>query len=69
MLEISTKKKKKCDSVNKIQDIRKEQKLNSLTISIKMNEKRQSGERRGKTRLGSDITMIQLKNPVTETQK
>ena len=35
---------------------------------IKINEKRKSGERRGNPRLASDIKMIQLKNPMTETQ-
>ena len=66
--EIVKSNKKKCDSVNTIQDIRKEQKVNSFTKSIKINEKRKSGERKGKPRLDSDITMIQLKKPVTETQ-
>ena len=33
-----------------------------------MNENRKSGERRGEPRLASDITMIQLKNSLTETQ-
>ena len=35
MLEIKKSKKKKCDSVNIIQNISKEQKLNSFTKSIK----------------------------------
>ena len=69
VLAISKSKKNKCDLVNKIQGIRKEQKLNSLTKSIKINKKRNSGDRRGKNRLSSDIKMIQLKKPVTETQK
>ena len=68
MLEISKAKKKKCDSMNIIQDISKEQKVNSFTKSIKIIEKIKSGKRRGKPRLASDITMIQLKKPVTETQ-
>ena len=54
--------------MNTIQDIRKEQKVISLTKSIKINEKRKSGERIGKLGLASDITMIQLKNTTTETQ-
>ena len=44
-----------------MQDIRKKQKVNSLTKSIKINEKRNSGDQRGKPGLASDITMIQLK--------
>ena len=36
---------------------------------MKINENRKSGKRRENTGLDSDITMIQLKNPVTETQK
>ena len=46
MLEIAKAKKKKFDSVNTMQDIRKEQKLNSFTKSIKINEKERvaSGE-------------------------
>ena len=51
-----------------MQDIRKEQRVNSLTKSIKINEKRKNGERRGNPGLASDITMIELKNSATETQ-
>ena len=61
VLKIATAKKNKCDSVNKMQDIRKKQKVNSLTKSIKINENRNSGNQRGKPGLASDITMIQLK--------
>ena len=68
MLEIEKSKKKKCDSLNKMHYIKREQKVNSFTKSIKINEKK-SGEQRVKPRLASDITMIQLKNPVKETQK
>ena len=68
MLDIAKAKKKKCDWVKTMQNIKKEQKVNSLTKSIKINEKRKSGKRIGKPRLASDITMIQLKNPVTKTQ-
>ena len=35
---------------------------------MKINENRKSIKRKGKPMLASDITMIQLKNPVTETQ-
>ena len=63
MLEIANTKKNKCDSVNAMQDIRKKQKLNSLTKSIKINKKIKSGEQRVNPRLASDIEMIQLENP------
>ena len=43
MLEISKAKKKIFDSVNTMQDIRKEQKLNSFTKLIKINEKIKNG--------------------------
>ena len=45
MLEIAKAKKKKFDSVNTMQDIRKEQKLNSFTKSIKINEKERVASR------------------------
>ena len=63
MLEIAKAKKKKCDSVNTMQDIRKEQKLNSFIKLIKLNEKINSGDQIGKPRLASDIKTIQLKSP------
>ena len=65
MLEVAKEKKNKYDSVNTMQYIRKEQKLNSFIKSIKINEKINSGERRGNNHLASDITMIQLKKTVT----
>ena len=46
MLEISKAKKKRCDSVNTMQDIRKEQKVNPLTKKIIINDKRKSGKQR-----------------------
>ena len=52
-----------------MQDIRKDQKVNSLTKSMKIIENRKCVERRGNPRLASDIKVIQLKNPVTKTQK
>ena len=68
MLKITEEKKKKYDSLNTMQDIMKEQKVNSLTKSVKINEKRKIGEQRGKPRLDSYIKMIQLKKPVTKIQ-
>ena len=55
MLEIAKAKRKKCDPVNTIQDIMKEQKVNPFTKSIEINEKRESGERRVKPRLDINI--------------
>ena len=54
--------------MNTIQYIRKEQKVNSFAKSIEINGNRKSGNLRGKPRLASDITMMQLKNLMTETQ-
>ena len=51
-----------------MQDIRNEQKVNSFTKSMKINENIKSGKWRGKPGLAIDITMIQLENPVNETQ-
>ena len=55
MLEISKAKKNKCDSVNTMQDISKEQKVNPFTKSIEINEKIESGERRVNPRLDINI--------------
>ena len=60
MLAIATEKKKKYDSVNAMQDIRKERKLNSLTKYYKINKEININEWRGKPGLSSDITMIKL---------
>ena len=69
MLEITKSNSKKCDSVNTMKDIRDEQKVNSSTKLIKINEKINIGKRRWKPRLASDITMLQLNNPMTDSQK
>ncbi len=68
MLIIAKAKKRKLDSVSTMETIRQEQKLESLTKSMEKNELRKSGERRGKPRLASDITMVDLIKPTSETQ-
>ena len=66
MLDTAKKKKKKCDSIQTMNRIRKEQKIESLTKSIERNEKQKSGERRGRARQASDVDMVELRKPVSE---
>ena len=66
---LDTAKKKKCDSIQTMNRIRKEQKIESLTKSIERNDKRKSGERRGRARRASDVDMVELRKPVSETQQ
>ena len=68
MLEIARSKRRKLDSVNTMEKIRQEQKIESLTKSMQKNEQRKSGERRGKPRLATDIAMVDLTKPTSETQ-
>ena len=69
MLDTAKRKKKKCDSIQTMNRIRKEQKVESLTKAIERNEKRKSGERRGRPRRASDVDMVELRKPVSETQE
>jgi len=69
MLVIAKAKKRKFDSVNTMEKIRQEQKIESLlTKSMQKNEQRKRGERRGKPRLATDIAMVDLTKPTSETQ-
>ena len=69
MLVTAKKKKKQCDSIQTMNRIRKEKKIESLTKSIERNEKRNSGERRGRASRASDVEMVELRKPVSETQE
>ncbi len=69
MLIIAKKKKKNCDTIQTMSAIRKEQKIESLTNAIERNERRKSGERRGRARRATDVRMVDLKKPVSETQE
>ena len=69
VLVTAKKRKKQCDSIQTMNRIRKEQKIESLTKSIERNEKRKSGERRGQARRASDVDMVELRKPVSETQQ
>ena len=69
MLVIAKAKKRKFDSVNTMEKIQQEQKIESLlTKSMQKNEQRKRGERRGKPRLATDIAMVDLTKPTSETQ-
>jgi len=68
MLDIARSKRRKLDSVNTMEKIRQQQKIESLTKSMQKNEQRKSGERRGKPRLATDIAMVDLTKPTSETQ-
>ena len=69
MLVIAKAKKQKFDSVNTMEKIQQEQKIESLlTKSMQKNEQRKRGERRGKPRLATDIAMVALTKPTSETQ-